>query len=190
MASASVRPHAVLIPQPAQGHVTPMLQLAKLLHSRGFYITYVNSEYNHRRFLRSRGLDSLNGFDDFQFESIPDGLPLSDDDNVTQDIAELCVSTTKNSAAPFRELLIRLNNSTQKPPVSCVVADGVMSFAQRVAEELGILALVFWTTSACGFMGYLHFSDLIERGYTPLKGNKFSINSIYLNPVCIDICIS
>lgn len=59
--------------------------------------------------------------------------------------------------------------------MSCVIADGVMSFAQRVADELGIVGLVFWTTSACGFMGYLQFSELIRRGYTPLKGKKIRV---------------
>lgn len=169
---AAQRPHAVLIPQPAQGHVTPMLHLAKALHARGFHITYVNSEYNHRRLLRSRGPGSLAGAGGFRFEAVPDGLPPSDNDDVTQDIAALCLSTTEHSAAPFRDLLARLNSTPGAPPVSCVVADGVMSFAQRVAEEMGILALVFWTTSACGFMGYLHFAELIRRGYVPLKGTK------------------
>lgn len=60
--------------------------------------------------------------------------------------------------------------------MSCVIADGVMSFAQRVAEELGILGLVFWTTSACGFMGYLQFSELIRRGYTPLIDESYLTN--------------
>nr|CAB3448062.1 unnamed protein product [Digitaria exilis] len=163
------RAHAVLIPQPAQGHVTPMLHLAKALHARGFHVTYVNSEYNHRRLLRSRGPASLAGADGFRFEAVPDGLPPSDNDDVTQDIAALCLSTTEHSAAPFRDLLARLNATTGCPPVTCVIADGVMSFAQRVAEDMGILALVFWTTSACGFMGYLHFAELIRRGYVPLK---------------------
>lgn len=171
---AQRRPHAVLIPQPAQGHVTPMLHLAKALHARGFRVTYVNSEYNHRRLLRSRGQDSLAGTDGFHFEAVPDGLPQSDNDDVTQDIAALCLSTTAHSAAPFRDLLARLNATPGSPPVSCVIADGVMSFAQRVAEEMGILALVFWTTSACGFMGYLHFAELIRRGYVPLKGTPTS----------------
>ncbi|KAI4963625.1 hypothetical protein ZWY2020_011276 [Hordeum vulgare] len=85
------RPHAVLIPYPAQGHVTPLLNLAKVLHSRGFYVTFVNSEYNHRRLLRSRGEDSLAGLDDFRFETIPDGLPRIDNEDVTQDIPALCV---------------------------------------------------------------------------------------------------
>ncbi|KAG0534041.1 hypothetical protein BDA96_04G244500 [Sorghum bicolor] len=167
---AQQRPHAVLIPQPAQGHVTPMLHLAKALHARGFRVTYVNSEYNHRRLLRSRGQDSLAGTDGFRFEAVPDGLPQSDNDDVTQDIARSACPTTEHSAAPFRDLLARLNATPGSPPVSCVIADGVMSFAQRVAEEMGILALVFWTTSACGFMGYLHFAELIRRAYVPLKG--------------------
>uniref|UniRef100_A0A6V7QVC3 Uncharacterized protein n=1 Tax=Ananas comosus var. bracteatus TaxID=296719 RepID=A0A6V7QVC3_ANACO len=32
---AAAKPHAVFLPFPAQGHVTPMLRLAKLLHARG-----------------------------------------------------------------------------------------------------------------------------------------------------------
>jgi hypothetical protein len=78
-----------------------------------------------------------------------------------------------NQTRPRRELLVRLNGGTAgTPSVSCVIADGIMSFAQRVAEEMGIPALVFWTTSACGFMGYLHFADLVRRGYVPFKGMR------------------
>nr|CAB3448063.1 unnamed protein product [Digitaria exilis] len=95
------RPHAVFVPYPAQGHVTPLLQLAKVLHARGFFITYVNSEYNHRRLLRSRGAEAMAGLDDFRFEAIPDGLPPSGDDDVTQDIPALCESLSRNAAAPY-----------------------------------------------------------------------------------------
>jgi hypothetical protein len=50
-----------------------------------------------------------------------------------------------------------------------------MSFAQRIAEDMGIPDLVFWTTSACGFMGYHpHFVELVTRGYVPLKGMSFT----------------
>mgnify|MGYP002413828182 CR=1 FL=1 len=113
------RPHAVLIPYPAQGHITPMLNVAKLLHARGFDVTFVNTEYNQARLIRSRGLAAVAGLPGFRFATIPDGLPPSGDDDVTQDIAALCLSTTKHSAAPFRELLARLNSST---PVSCIIS--------------------------------------------------------------------
>ena len=41
------KPHAVLIPLPFQSRIKSMLKLAKLLHHRGFHITFVNTEYNH-----------------------------------------------------------------------------------------------------------------------------------------------
>ncbi|RHN50117.1 putative cyanohydrin beta-glucosyltransferase [Medicago truncatula] len=44
-------PHAVLIPYPVQGHINLLFKLAKLLHLKGF----VNTEYNHKRLLESRG---------------------------------------------------------------------------------------------------------------------------------------
>nr|XP_034920176.1 7-deoxyloganetin glucosyltransferase-like [Populus alba] len=80
------KPHVICIPCPAQSHVKAMLKLAKLLHSRGFLITFVNTEFNHRRMLKSRGPFSLNGLPDFRFKSIPDGLPPSDE-NAINDIA-------------------------------------------------------------------------------------------------------
>jgi len=179
---SNARAHAVLIPYPAQGHVRPLLQLAKVLHSRGFFVTYVNTEYSHRRLLRSRGADALDGLDDFRFETIPDGLPPSgNDDDVTQDIPTLCKSLLRNGAAPFRDLLTRLNGMPGRPPVTCVVLDNFMSFAQRVANEMGILAVVFCTMSACGFMGYLHYKELMDRGYVPLKGTVRP-------PSCVAIC--
>ena len=167
------KPHVVLVPFPAQGHVTPFLKLAKLLHSKGFHITFVNTEFNHNRLLKSQGPTALDGLPDFRFETIPDGLPPSDK-NATQDVPALCDSTAKNCLAPFRDLLLRLNNhSTGVPPVSCVITDGVMSFALDAAQELGIPDVLFRTTSACGFMSYLHYHELIARGLVPLKG-KYS----------------
>lgn len=171
--SISEKPHAVCIPYPAQGHINPMLKLAKLLHSHGFHITFVNTDFNHRRLLKSRGPAALDGLPSFRFESIPDGLPPTDVDvDATQDIPSLCQSTRRLCLQPFRELLSKLNSSSTTPPVSCIVSDGVMSFTLDAAEELGVPEVLFWTTSACGFLAYLHYHQLVQRGYTPLKGTS------------------
>ncbi|XP_059287667.1 7-deoxyloganetin glucosyltransferase-like [Lycium ferocissimum] len=162
------KPHAVCIPFPAQGHINPMLKLAKILHHKGFHITFVNTEFNHRRLLKSRGPDSLNGLSSLRFETIPDGLPPCDAD-ATQDIPSLCESTTKTCLGPFRDLLAKLNNTLDVPPVSCIVSDGIMSFTLAAAQELGVPEVLFWTTSTCGFLGYMHYSTIIEKGYIPLK---------------------
>lgn len=172
------KPHAVCVPYPAQGHINPMLKLAKILHFRGFHVTYVNTEYNHKRLLKSRGPNSLDGLPSFKFETIPDGLPPTDMD-ATQDIPSLCRSTQKNCLAPFKQLLSKLNSSPDFPPVSCVVSDGCMSFTLDAAEEMGIPEVLFWTTSACGFLAYAHYGLLIEKGYTPLKGTYF-LHIVYI----------
>jgi len=101
-------PHAVMIPYPAQGHVTPMLQLAKLLHARGFHVTFVNNEFNHRRHLRARGPAALDGAPGFRFAAIDDGLPPCDAD-ATQDVPALCRSTMTTCLPRFRDLVAGLD---------------------------------------------------------------------------------
>ncbi|KAF9610574.1 hypothetical protein IFM89_023368, partial [Coptis chinensis] len=182
LSMGSEKPHAVCIPFPAQGHVNPMMQLAKLLNSRGFHITFVNTEFNHRRLLRSKGPDSLKGLDDFKFETIPDGLPPSDKD-ATQDPPEICDSTRKHCLAPTINLVHKLNSTSGIPRVSLIVSDGIMSFAIEAGKQLGIPEIQFWTASACGFMGYIHYRELIKRGLVPLKDDSYLSNGYLETPI-------
>ncbi|KAJ3702615.1 hypothetical protein LUZ61_006320 [Rhynchospora tenuis] len=168
----SEKPHAVCIPYPAQGHITPMLKLAKLLHScYDFHITFVNTHYNHRRLLNSGAILSHLNVPDFRFESIPDGLPEPPEgfEDATQDVIELCRSVEKNCLKPFKELLEMVNGVGGSPPVSCIVSDGIMSFTLDAAQEMGLKEVILWCTSACGYCGFLHYKELIQRGIVPLK---------------------
>ncbi|XP_052621253.1 UDP-glycosyltransferase 85A8-like isoform X2 [Lactuca sativa] len=164
------KPHAICIPYPAQGHINPMMKLAKLLHFKGFHISFVNTHYNHKRLLRSRGSSSLDGLPDFRFYSIPDGLPPSDVE-ATQSIPALCESVPKQSFEPFCELISRLKGGEESdvPPPTCIISDGCMSFTLKAAQKFGLPEVLFWTPSACGVLAYTHHHDLVERGYTPLK---------------------
>nr|XP_043637327.1 7-deoxyloganetin glucosyltransferase-like isoform X2 [Erigeron canadensis] len=163
------KPHAVCIPFPAQGHINPMLKFAKILHSKGFHITFVNTEFNHQRLIKSQGSDILNRLPSFQFDTIPDGLPPPENFDVTQDISSLFKSLPENCLEPFKKLLMKLNGSKTSPRVSCIVSDGSMSFTLDAADELGIPDVLFWTPSACGFLAYAHYITLKEKGYIPLK---------------------
>ncbi|EES12267.1 7-deoxyloganetin glucosyltransferase [Sorghum bicolor] len=173
------KPHAVLVPFPAQGHVTPMLKLGKILHCWGFHVTFVNSEYNHRRLLRSRGAGALDGLPGFRFATIPDGLPPSDAD-ATQDVPSLCRSTEETCLPHFRALLQALNAASSSPdddvppPVTCVVGDGTMSFTLEAAREIGVPCALLWTASACGYMGYRYYRTLIDKGIFPLKEEQLT----------------
>lgn len=171
------KPHSLCVPYPAQGHVGPMLKLAKLLHnSLGFHITFVNNHHNHQRFLRSRGADTLDGIPSFRFESIPDGLPPSDPD-ATQDIPTLSYAVLNNHLLePFKKLIRRLNDesSDSSPPVSVIISDAIMPFTIDAAEQLGGLPVVlFWTASACGFLGYSQYRPLLNMSVLPFKDSRY-----------------
>jgi hypothetical protein len=177
----AIKPHVVCIPYPLQGHINPMLKLAKILHHKGFHVTFVNTHYNHRRLLKSRGPDSLDGLSDFRFETIPDGLPPSDTD-VSQDIPALCDSTSKTCLIPLCNLLSKLNDSSSSnaPPVTCIISDASMTFTLEAAEEFGIPNVFLSTPSAVGCLAYMHCRHLVERGLTPLKGNTLTLLFIEL----------
>ncbi|XP_038887570.1 7-deoxyloganetin glucosyltransferase-like [Benincasa hispida] len=169
------QPHAVLVPHPTQGHISPMLKLAKLLHYKGFHITFVNTEYNHRRLLKSRGPNSLDGLPDFHFRAIPDGLPPSDA-NATQHVSSLCYSTSHNCLAPFCNLISEINSSGDVPSVSCIIGDGIMTFTIFAARQFGIPIAMFWTASACGCLGYMQYTKLIQQDFVPFKDEEFLTN--------------
>ncbi|KAJ8432023.1 hypothetical protein Cgig2_026726 [Carnegiea gigantea] len=162
------KPHFVCIPYPAQGHINPMMQLAKILHSRNFHITFVHTEFNRNRLLRSAGPNALDGLPSFRFEAIPDGLPPTDAD-ATQDTPSLCRSTELHCLRPFVDLLRRLNRSGV-PPVRCIVSDVAMFFTLDAAEELGVPEVMLWTASTCGLQGYALYDRLIQLGLVPFKG--------------------
>lgn len=170
------KPHAVCVPYPAQGHINPMLQLAKLLNSKGFHITFVNTVYNHSRLVRTRGPSAVANRPSFRFETIPDGMPPSEDLDSTQDIPSLCVSVEKHSLAPFKSVLARLNEAGDVPPVSCVVSDAAMFFTIDAAQELGVPVVLLWTASACGFLGYAQYEKLVQLGLAPFKDENFLTN--------------
>uniref|UniRef100_A0A0E0JZX8 UDP-glycosyltransferases domain-containing protein n=1 Tax=Oryza punctata TaxID=4537 RepID=A0A0E0JZX8_ORYPU len=136
--------HAVFFPYPFQGHVAAALHLAKLLHARGVVrVTFVLSERNHRSVLRSRGATALDGAPRFRFATVPDGLPPSDED-----------------AAPHMGSLV-FSIRSSVPHFKKLVDDAAL--------EMGLPAVAFWTASACAFMAFLQFEQLIDRDLIPLK---------------------
>ncbi|KAL4559671.1 hypothetical protein LXL04_031814 [Taraxacum kok-saghyz] len=165
-----INPHVVFVPFPAQSHIKCMLKLARLLHQKGLQITFVNTEYNHNRFLNSGGPHCMDGGPGFRFETIPDGLDNSNMD-ATQDMNELCKSLLTNCLDPFLDLVRRLES-----PVTCVISDGFMPFATEAAEKIRVPVMQFWTIAACAFMGFNEAPNLLEKGIIPLKDDSCLTN--------------
>ncbi|KAI3689415.1 hypothetical protein L2E82_47371 [Cichorium intybus] len=174
------QPHAVCVPAPLQGHINPMLKLAKILHSKGFLITFVNTEFNHQRLLRSQGSDAQSSFPSFHFETIPDGLPPPKNLDASQDIPSLAKSTDETCLEPFKNLLTKVSASYS--PVTCIVSDFLMGFTLDAATELGIPEILLWTSGAGSLICYDQYQNLLGKGLMPLKDSSYLVNG-YLDTV-------
>nr|XP_017251276.1 PREDICTED: 7-deoxyloganetin glucosyltransferase-like isoform X2 [Daucus carota subsp. sativus] len=151
-----------------------MLKMAKLLHSKGIFITCVNTEFIHKRLLNSGALQSLDDLPGFRFETIPDGLPPSDD-NSNQDILALSESIfNKKMLPPFQNLIEKLNAGVL--PVTSILSDGFMPFPTDAAHSLGIPIFSIWTVSACGLMGSFQVLNLFEKGLATVKDGLYQRN--------------
>ncbi|XP_076925131.1 7-deoxyloganetin glucosyltransferase-like [Bidens hawaiensis] len=157
-----------------------MTKLAKILHSKGFSITFVNTEFNHQRLLKSLGSDALNGFPSYHFESIPDGLPPPENPDASQHTATILKSLNENGLGPFKSVINKV--SALYSPVTCILADYLLTFTLSAAEELGIPAILFWTAGAGSLICYLEYPNLIQKGLMPLKDQSSLVNG-YLDKV-------
>ncbi|KAH9307221.1 hypothetical protein KI387_035132 [Taxus chinensis] len=111
---------------------------------------------------------------DFRFETIPDGLPPHH--GRMRQLDEFCESITNNCPPHFEELINRLTELTDVPPLTCIIYNSIMHWAQKTAERVGVPGVSFGTSSACGFNIYFSAPVLIEKGYFPLKDKRFLTN--------------
>ncbi|KAB2073816.1 hypothetical protein ERO13_A07G101100v2 [Gossypium hirsutum] len=144
--------HLVLVMLPFQGHMTPMLQLASILHSKGFSITIVHPELNS---------PNPSNHPEFTFVSIPDKLTESQlsDKNVTG----LVWSLNKNCAVPLRQCLEKILHSHNN--IAALIYDTQMYCAQTIANDLGLPAITLRTSAATTMLLYPVFSQLDEEDF-------------------------
>ncbi|PUZ69309.1 hypothetical protein GQ55_2G097400 [Panicum hallii var. hallii] len=174
--TAAAKPHVVLVPFPAHGHVAPHVQLGRVLRARGAHVTLVHTELHHRRLLLARGGEAPADEGGLDVEVIPDGLSLDDPPRTLRAHHE---AMERNCLEPLKALLRdMLRGRPGAPPVTCVVADTPMPFAAAAARAVGVPDVQFFTASACGLICYLQFPELLARGAIPLKPGYESDGSL------------
>ncbi|XP_050249269.1 UDP-glycosyltransferase 76B1-like [Quercus robur] len=149
----------VLFPLPFQGHINPMLLLATILHSKGFSITIIHTNFN-----------SLNpsNFPNFTFHSIQDGILESEASS--KDVVALAKLLNTKCVEPFRDCMDKLLSDASEEPISCLISDSLFYFTQAVADSLKLPRVVLRTGGLSSFVVFAAFPLLRERGYLPIQG--------------------
>ena len=156
------RPHALVIPFPAQGHIGPMMHLSiKLAKEAGFVITFVNTHHHHtllKELMEPRFREQ--GLEDIHLAQVVNAGRGSGDTTGSQGLVELCEAFYKLRPA-FEELVESLlpttttttttttpTPSSSRPPLTCIISDLYNYFMQDVASKFGLKYVAFWTASA------------------------------------------
>ncbi|CAA7037223.1 unnamed protein product [Microthlaspi erraticum] len=163
----SNRRRVILFPLPVQGCINPMIQLAKILHSRGFSITLIHTRFNAPK-ASSHPL--------FTFLQIQDGL--SETETITDDNTLLFTLLNRGCETPFRECLTKLLQYTDseteehKEKISCLIHDSGWIFTESVAKSLKLPRLVLNGYSISFFCSHFVLPSIRREEYLLLQGSE------------------
>lgn len=152
-------PHVVAIPYPAQGHVIPLLEIARRLAKHGLRITFVITDFIHKRVLSAaQNMDVLG--DQIRLVSIPDGLGPDEDRNNLENLTNSMFSFMPRKL----EKLIEDINRKEEDSIACMLADVSMSWPVDVAVKMQMPLAVFWPASVALLASGLAIPKLISDG--------------------------
>ena len=155
------KPHILMVPLPAQGHVTPMMELSHRLVEHGFEVTFVNTEEPHARVVGA--LRQAEGGTTAQagihLASIPDGLEQGE----RLDVGKVADSYDRHIPGHLERLIAEMEASG-RPKVKWIICDLHMWASFVVAKKLGIRVAAVWIMAAAYLAINMKIPKLIEDG--------------------------
>ncbi|ESQ52305.1 hypothetical protein EUTSA_v10016558mg [Eutrema salsugineum] len=137
--------HFVLFPFMAQGHMIPMVDIARLLAQRGVTITIITTPHNAGRFknVLSRAIESGLPINivHVKFPYQEAGLPEGKENLDSLDSMELMI--------PFLKAVNMLEEPVQKlieemsPRPSCLISDMCLPYTSKISKKFNIPKIVF-----------------------------------------------
>ncbi|KAG2332636.1 hypothetical protein Bca52824_003816 [Brassica carinata] len=137
--------HFVLFPFMAQGHMIPMVDIARLLAQRGVTITIVTTPHNAGRFKNVLNRATESGLPiklvhvDLSYQEF--GLPEGQDNIDTLDSMELMLPFFK-AVNMLEEPVMKLLEE-MKPRPNCLISDLLLPYTSKIARTLNIPKIVF-----------------------------------------------
>ncbi|CAN6292580.1 unnamed protein product [Urochloa humidicola] len=174
MAAAPPHPRVLMLPFPAQGHVTPLMELSHRLAGHGIEVYFVNTEFNHARIIKAmEGGDQTGAIPaGIHMISFPDGMGTDGDRANIGKLAEGLPAV----------MLGRLEELIRSKEIRWMVIDVPMVWALELAAKVAVRVALFLPFSAAAFALRLHAPKMIEDGIVDEDGNVKRNETIQLSP--------
>ncbi|KAK1571140.1 hypothetical protein Q3G72_012433 [Acer saccharum] len=151
-----------------------MLQLANILHSHGFSITIIHTNFNS---------PNPSNHPHFTFHFISENLSETELRTSSDNLLALVALLNTRCVEAFHDCLDRLMNQQEEEPVACLISDAILPFTQAVADKLKLPRIVLRTGGASSFVVFAAFPLLRERGYLPIQDSKLEEPVVELPPL-------
>ncbi|CAA7042107.1 unnamed protein product [Microthlaspi erraticum] len=165
--------HFVLFPFMAQGHMIPMVDIARLLAQRGARITIVTTPHNSARFknVLSRAIHSGLSINvvHVKFPYQEAGLPKGQENVDSLDSMELLVPFFK-AVNMLEDPVVKLMEE-MKPRPSCLISDFCLPYTSKIAKKFNIPKVVFHGVS-CFCLLCMHILHRNNEILEALKSDK------------------
>ncbi|KAL2921635.1 UDP-glycosyltransferase 74G1 [Bienertia sinuspersici] len=162
-ARQSKKDHVLVVPFPAQGHINPMLQLCKLLSTKGIKPT-LSLTVCISKSINTTTIPTHHG-PPIQLRPISDGY---DEGGLHQaeSIEAYLDSIRTDGPKTLTQIIKKL--SEEGDPVTAIIYDGFMPWVFNVAQQFGLARVLFFTESCTVNSIYYH----VQRGLIqlPLMG--------------------
>ncbi|XP_014519482.1 7-deoxyloganetic acid glucosyltransferase isoform X2 [Vigna radiata var. radiata] len=164
--------HVLLLPGPMQGNVNSMMKLAQLLALHHFHITFLTTDFIHRRLYRFADIHSLSQtYPNLEFKTISDGLPDDHPRSGNNALADLYSSMNSFAKPLLRDII--LSQTAAKSKITCLIGDGFLGgLTADVADEVGIPLIHFRAISASCFWALFCAPNLFESNELPIRGEE------------------
>ncbi|XP_013470046.2 gallate 1-beta-glucosyltransferase [Medicago truncatula] len=155
--------HVLLISYPAQGHINPLLSLAKCVAAKGASVIFITTER------AGKDIRTVNNIIEKSFTPIGDGSLtfeffddcLEDDDPIRGDITGY-IAQLKLVGKPFVSQMIK-NHAESNKPISCLINNPFLPWVCDVADEHGIPSVLLWVQSTAVLTAYYNYFHKLVR---------------------------
>ena len=178
------KPHVLLFPFPAQGHINPLLDLGERLGARGILSTLVLP-----RCILSKGLMVPEKHLLLRFAALdlPPEINAKLSSGDCEQSGEIFEIVDTELLGPLRTFIRSYppsysgaaaivgehDRETGPPPFTCLVSDSFMPWTIEVACEIGIPRVEMWTASATAYVFGSSILPLISKGLLPFNQGPF-----------------